>query len=92
MQSQTPKEIRDIDFAQIKVKPIAESEKHRFKTLMSEFHYLGCPAMVGETLQYVATYWNKWAALLIFSSAALKAGERDRWIGWQACFQWQRAH
>ncbi len=92
MQSQKLKEIRDVDFTQIKVKPAAASEKLRFRNLMSEFHYLGCPAMVGETVQYVATYRDKWAALLIFSSAALKAGERDRWIGWQACFQWQRLY
>ncbi len=92
MQSQTPKEIRDIDFAQIQVKPIATAENNRFKNLMSEFHYLGCPAMVGETIRYVATYQDNWAALLIFSSAALKTKERDRWIGWQACFQWQRLY
>ena len=92
MQSQTQKEISDIDFAHIKVRPVTTMEKSRFKNLMSKFHYLDCPAMIGETIQYVATYQDNWAALLIFSSAAFKAKARDQWIGWQACFQWQRLY
>jgi len=92
MQSQTQKKVPSIDFDQIIVRPIVTAEEQRFKNLMAKFHYLGCPAMIGETTLYIATYQDNWIALLIFSSAALKAKARDRWIGWQACFQWQRLY
>lgn len=92
MQSQTQKEKPFIDFDQIEVKPMAVSEKPRFKDLMARHHYLGYPAAIGETIQYVAIYQDHWIALLIFSAAALKASPRDRWIGWPPFIQWQRLH
>jgi hypothetical protein len=57
---------------------------------MQAHHYLGSLAKIGETLWYVATYLGEWVALLSFSSAALKCGARDRWIGWNFRHQYSR--
>jgi hypothetical protein len=57
---------------------------------MQQFHYLGALAKISETLRYVATYADKWVALLSFSAAALKCAARDRWIGWNFCHQYDR--
>ena len=59
---------------------------------MNKHHYLGYPAVIGQSIQYVALYREHWAALVVFSAAALKCKPRDEWIGWAACFQWQRLH
>ena len=57
---------------------------------MEAHHYLGALPKIGETLWYVATYGDEWVALLTFSAAALKCGVRDRWIGWDFRFQYDR--
>jgi hypothetical protein len=57
---------------------------------MQAYHYLGSLAKIGENLWYVATYLSEWVALLSFSSAALKCGVRDRWIGWNFRHQYSR--
>ena len=74
----------------VQVRPVEPEEITRWASLMAAHHYLGAPALVGESLRYVATIERKWVALLGWSSAALKCGPRDRWIGWPAVFQWQR--
>jgi hypothetical protein len=56
-----------------------------FKFLLHRYHYLGHRNCVGENLQYLA-----WAAdgrplaCLLFGSAAWKAHDRDRFIGWDS--------
>ena len=57
---------------------------------MQTHHYLGSLAKIGENLWYVAIYLDEWVALLSFSSAALKCGARDRWIGWNFRHQYSR--
>lgn len=59
---------------------------------MREHHYLGFERIIGESLCYVASVRDEWAALLGWGSAALKCGVRDRWIGWDRALQWQRLH
>jgi hypothetical protein len=56
--------------------------EHRFQDLMRQHPYLGALPKIGETLWYVATWREEWAALLSFSASALKCAARDRWIGW----------
>ena len=34
--------------------------------------------VIGQTIQYVASYRQQWVALLIFSAAALKSRHRDK--------------
>jgi len=48
---------------------------------MAQQHYLGDLAKIGDTLWYVASCGEEWAALLSFSAAAWKGKARDRWIG-----------
>lgn len=81
-----------ISLSEIQVRPIISDEMSQFKKLLSRYHYLGSPAMIGSTICYVATYRERWVSLLSFSSAALKCKARDQWIGWEPCFKWQRLH
>lgn len=92
MQSKTLIKEPDINLSLIEVRPIIADEVEQYKVLLSKYHYLGCPAFIGETIRYVAIFQDRWVALLSFSSAALKISTRDRWIGWQTCFKWQRLH
>ena len=57
---------------------------------MRQHHYLGFDRIIGESLCYVASVRDEWAALLGWGSAALKCGVRDHWIGWDRALQWQR--
>jgi hypothetical protein len=57
---------------------------------MEEHHYLGSLPKIGETLWYVASWRDEWAALLSFSAAAWKCAARDRWIGWDFRHQYDR--
>ena len=93
MQSKWQPETPDMDLSRIEVRPIFPGESERFKSLLAEHHYLGSPAVIGQSIRYVGVYEKRWVALLIFSAAALKCKPRDEWIGWAAaCFQWQRLH
>ena len=65
----------------LQVRLVRPDEAERYQALMQYYHYLGSLAKIGETLWYVATDLGEWIALLSFSSAALKCGARDRWIG-----------
>ena len=74
----------------LRVRWVGKSEEARYRELMAEHHYLGDLAKIGHTLWYVATYGEKWTALLSFSAAAWKCGVRDRWIGWDYRHQYDR--
>ena len=67
----------------IVVTPLQKREEPKYQNLMEDHHYLGAIPKIGETLWYVATYEEKWVALISFSAAALKCASRDRWIGWR---------
>lgn len=74
----------------VRARPICPSEAERFQRLMEEHHYLGALPKIGETLRYACTCHGKWAALLSFSTSALKCSVRDRWIGWDQRHQYDR--
>jgi len=57
---------------------------------MACHHYLGALPKIGETVWYVATWRGEWVAQLSISTAALKCGVRDRWIGWDFRSQYGR--
>ena len=75
---------------EIFVRPIVPSEEQRFKHLMQTHHYLGVLPKISETIWYVATHGDTWVALLTFSASALKCSARDRWIGWNLRYQYDR--
>ena len=60
----------------LRVRLVGKSEEARYRELMAEHHYLGDLAKIGHTLWYVATHGEEWAALLSFSAAAWKCGDR----------------
>lgn len=54
-----------------------------FRHLLHDHHYLGLRNTVGENLKYlVRDRHGRPLACLLFGSAAWKARDRDRWIGW----------
>lgn len=75
---------------EITVRLVQPDEESRFQELLQAHHYLGALRKIGEALQYVATYWGEWVALLMFSAAALKLAARDQWIGWSYRQQYAR--
>ena len=75
---------------EIRVRPVARSEEVRYQEQMSQHHYLGALAKIGETAWYVAIWREMWVAQLSLSAAALKCGVRDHWIGWYFRSQYGR--
>jgi hypothetical protein len=58
--------------------------------LIQSHHYLGALPKIGNSLWYIATWEDEWPVLLSFSTAALKCGARDCWIGWDFHHQYNR--
>lgn len=76
----------------ITLRQVAPDEEPRFKALLDAHHYLGAAAKIGHTLWYVATWRDQWLALLVMGAAAWKCAARDRWIGWDRRYQFDRLH
>lgn len=76
----------------ITLRPVAHEEEPRFKALLDAHHDLGAAAKIGHTLWYVASWRDQWLALLVLSAAAWKCAARDRWIGWDRRYQFDRLH
>jgi len=74
------------------VRLVRREERNCWRGLMRQHHYLGFEHIVGESLWYIASVEEEWAALLGWGSAALKCGVRDRWIGWDPALQFRRLH
>jgi hypothetical protein len=69
----------------VRVQPVAQGSSGAvlFQFLLQRYHYLGHRNCVGENLKYLAQDpEGRPLACLLFGSAAWKAAERDRWIGW----------
>ena len=81
-----------MNLQQALVRTVEHWEEDRYRQLMQAHHYLGALPKIGETLWYVATLRDEWVALVSFSSAALKCGVRDQWIGWDFRHQYDRLH
>jgi hypothetical protein len=79
-------------FSGLEVRLIAPEERGFWEHLMERHHYLGLPCMVGNALRYIALWQDHWLALLGWMAPALKCSPRDRWIGWNSVFQFQRLH
>jgi hypothetical protein len=71
------------------VRPVRRGEVDRFNTELDEHHWLG-HRIVGETMRYVATWGDRWVALVGFGSAALACAATDRWVGWSKQQQFAR--
>ena len=81
-----------LDLRAVSVRLVAASEERRFQELLDAHHYLGSLPKIGHTLWYVATWHDRWLALLVFCAAAWKCAARDRWIGWDFRHQYDRLH
>jgi hypothetical protein len=84
-----PSDVREV-VKGVEVRPVSAAEQPLWDRLMQQHHYLGFQGMIGESLRYVALYQDRWLALLGWSSAALKCGVRDQWIGWTQALKLQR--
>lgn len=74
------------------VRPIDDSERDRWDSLMRKYHYLGLKQLVGEQIRYIALIQGRWVALIGWASAAYKNGHRDQWIGWSSEQRIKRLH
>ncbi len=92
MPDESPSGQPALDLRQVVVQPILRDEKDAFTTLLARHHYLGSAPLIGQSIQYRACVQDRWLALLVFASAALKSKPRDHWIGWPPCFHWPRLH
>jgi hypothetical protein len=79
-----------LNLKEVQVRPVRSTEEPRYQELMRDQHYLGDLPKIGETLWYVGTWQDEWVALLSFSAAAWKCAARDRWIGWDFRYQYDR--
>jgi len=79
------KSLRDVQ-----VRLVRAGEEARFLELLREHHYLGCKWVPGSSVWHVAERGGIWVALVVWASAAMKCGERDRMIGWIPQLRWQR--
>jgi len=79
-----------VNVQEVILRPVGPSEEQQYQSLMEAHHYLGSLPKIGETLWYVASWRDKWVALITFSAAALKCAARDRWIGWSFRHQYDR--
>ena len=66
------------------------AEMAAWSQLMRAHHYLKSSVLVGESLRYIAEHEGQWLALIGWSTAALKCGPRDRWIGWNGWNEFNR--
>jgi len=83
-------EVALFNLSEVLVRQVLSYEERRFNQLMQEHHYLGAIPKISETLLYVAVIGDQWVSLLSFSAAALKCSARDRWIGWDFHYQYDR--
>jgi hypothetical protein len=81
-----------LNLQEIVVRPVYPFEEAYYQEQMQKHHYLGFLPKIGETLWYLASWQNKWVALLNFSTPAWKCTARDRWIGWNLRHQYDRLH
>ena len=83
-------EVTAVDLSRIHVRPVQAIEELEYQNLMQSYHYLGALPKIGETIWYIASYQEKWVALISFSSPAWKCNARDQWIGWDFRYQFDR--
>jgi hypothetical protein len=81
-----------VNLHDITLRPVGVDEEPQFRQLLDTHHYLGAVAKIGHTLWYVATWQGQWLALLVMGAAAWKCAARDRWIGWDRRYQYDRLH
>ena len=81
-----------MNLREIILRPVTASEEARFRALLDAHHYLGSLPKIGHTLWYVATWRGQWQALLSIGAAAWNCAARDRWIGWDFRYQYDRLH
>lgn len=79
-----------LSLAALSVRPLRPAERPRWRALVAQHHYLGCPHPVGESLGYVALLGQHWVACLAWAAAAYKCGPRDAWLGWDAALKARR--
>lgn len=72
---------------------VTRTGRDLFRCLLSRHHYLGFKNTVGENLAYlIQDNRGRPLGCLLFGSAAWKAADRDRFIGWSAAVRKMNLH
>ena len=65
------------------IRPAASSQdKYLWDYLVHNYHYLGCPRLVGEYIRHLVYIDDQVVACLAWASAAWKIKAREQFIGW----------
>jgi hypothetical protein len=70
------------DYSQPILQSVGSEDQYLCRYLLSHYHYLGVPKLVGEHHRYMATMDGQVVACLAWASAAWKVKGRDDLIGW----------
>jgi hypothetical protein len=79
-------------FSDIKLGLVETGDDYLWGYLLSHYHYLGLPRLVGEHRRYFAYINGHVVACLAWASAAFKLKSRDDYIGWSPEVRRQRLH
>lgn len=78
-------DIRDLLSVRLEIVKGRTFQNEEFKSLISQYHYLGFDMTVGENIKYLAySRQGQLLACLLFGSAAWACAPRDQFIGWNA--------
>lgn len=69
---------------------VVPAERETWRRDMARHHYLGCCALVAESLCYTAFVGAEPVAHLGWAAAALRNAPRDRYLGWNAATKRRR--
>ena len=53
-----------------------------WNSMVREYHYLGCPKIIGPRIKYLVLLKDRPIAALSYNQASLKLGVREEYVGW----------
>jgi len=71
------------DLPEIKILNVKNTEQEEiWNYMVREYHYLGCPKIIGPRIKYIVMLKDRPIAALSYNQASLKLGVREEYIGW----------
>jgi SRSO17 transposase len=71
------------DLSEIKIIAVDQtSMEATWNYMVREYHYLGCPKIIGPRIKYLVLAGDRPIAALSYNQASLSLGVREKYIGW----------